>query len=165
VHRLSRVLVAKCSRVVDAKYSRMADDRAGCWAALDLSWQLRWADDRAAWRHHAVAWVVAEQRQQQRQSAWWERREKRCPGPLDSLQAMVDRVDVCVLLWTVSQCGQSVVTIQVLSHLGVMALVCATRLCLSSLCALVRVPACLLWAVTVCHAPAPGNRRALSVAS
>jgi hypothetical protein len=46
-----------------------------------------------------------------------------------------------------------------------MALVCATRLLLSSLCARVLVLACLLWAATVDHALAPGNRRALSVAS
>jgi hypothetical protein len=44
-----------------------------------------------------------------------------------------------------------------------MALVCAIRLSLSSLCALVLD--CLLRAVTVCHALAPGSRRALSVAS
>lgn len=52
---------------------------------------------------------------------------------------------------------------QVLSHLGVMGLVCATRLSLSSLCALVL--GCLLPAATVCHALAPSSRRALSVAS
>lgn len=51
----------------------------------------------------------------------------------------------------------------VLSHLGVMALVCATRLSLSFLFAL--GVGCLLPAATVCHALGPSSRRALSVAS
>lgn len=54
---------------------------------------------------------------------------------------------------------------QVLSHLDVMALVCATLLVLSSLCALVLVLACLLQVATVCHALAPGNRRVLWLSS
>jgi hypothetical protein len=103
--------VHRRSTVLDAKYSRVVCDRVVCWAVLDLGWQPSGEDDRAAWMHHAVAWVgAAEQRQQQRQSAWWERRERRCPEPLDSLQAMVDQVDVCVLLRTVSGRGQRVVT-------------------------------------------------------
>jgi endogenous inhibitor of DNA gyrase (YacG/DUF329 family) len=117
-------------------------------------------------RHHAVAWVAAveerRQQQRQRQSALWERREKRCLEPLDSLRAMVDQADVCVLHWSVSLCVQPH---QVLSHLGVMALVCATLLVLSSLCALVLVLACLLQVATVCHALAPGNRRVLWLSS
>lgn len=90
VHRLLRVLDAKCWTSVD--------DRAGYRVASGWRWQRRGVDGRAAWMHHAVAWIAAEEeRRQQRQSALWERRERRCPEPLDSLQAMVDQADVCVL--------------------------------------------------------------------
>ena len=162
-------VVHRLSMVSDARYWTNVNDRAE--VILNLPWQPRGVGVRVAWMHHAAVVLVAAAAAaaaaaEQRQSALWERRERRCPEPLDSLQAMVDRVDVCALLWTVSVCCSVRVLAQgdlVLSHLGVKALVCATRLSLSCLCAL--AVGCLLPAATVCHALAPSSRRVLWVAS
>lgn len=83
--------VHRLSMVSDGRYWTSVGDRAG--VSLNSRWQRTGVDDHAAWmRRAAVVLVVvaAAVAAEQRQSALWERRERRCPGPLDSLQAMVD---------------------------------------------------------------------------
>ena len=82
--------VHRLSTVSDGRYWTSVGDRAG--VSLNSRWQRTGVGDHAAWmRRAAVVLVVAAAvAAEQRQSALWERRERRCPEPLDSLQAMVD---------------------------------------------------------------------------
>jgi len=83
--------VRRLSTVLDGRYWTSVGDRAG--VSLNSRWQRTGVGDHAAWMLRAAVVLVvvaAAVAAEQRQSALWERRERRCPEPLDSLQAMVD---------------------------------------------------------------------------